>query len=67
MAETQAFDPGTVKFVLMFGAAFVVAVWGIWTTTRRQREFEREAEQRRGAQSDKRSNDARDRRDGPAP
>ncbi|MBX9926997.1 MAG: hypothetical protein K2Y05_11615 [Hyphomicrobiaceae bacterium] len=42
MANAAALDPGTVKFVLMFGVAFVVAVWGIWTTTRRRSEFDRD-------------------------
>jgi hypothetical protein len=35
------FDPGTIKFILLFGGAFVVAIWGLTTNTRRAREFER--------------------------
>ena len=50
MADAAALDPGTVKFVLMFGVAFIVAVWGIWTTTRRQREFDRDRAARHNAE-----------------
>ncbi|MDZ4842066.1 MAG: hypothetical protein SH859_07985 [Hyphomicrobium aestuarii] len=37
-----AFDPGTIKFVLLFGGAFVVAVFGLAANARRAREFERQ-------------------------
>jgi len=36
------FDPGTIKFMLVFGGAFVVAVWGLAANARRAREFERQ-------------------------